>query len=239
MTRPAGVAGYYDDFWTAGQERRYEPDDGLRRLIAGAAGPGVRCVDVGCGTGNSYAVELHRSGVAYTGFDVSREAVAAVRRAGMDAEVIADASQLPVPDLSVDLVLCIEVLEHLFAPADAAREILRVLRPGGRLIASTPNVAYWRMRVNLLAGLWNPLGDELSLEQPWRDPHVRFFTPDTLARMLRSAGFSDVTTTAGNGRFLDHLTSRPTAFGQSALYRRLQDRLPSLLGLTIHAGATR
>jgi hypothetical protein len=114
-----------------------------------------------------------------------------------------------------------------------------VLRPGGRLVTSAPNVAYWRLRASLALGVWNPLGDEQSVERPWRDPHIRFFTPATLASMLRSAGFSKVDTSGHGGRLLDHLTSRPTAHGQSAAYRLAERRFPSLFALTVHAVAVR
>lgn len=242
MTRPteaSALAGYYDEFWSPEAERRYVPDPDLWRLIVDGAEPGTRYLDVGCGTGNSYAGELVRAGGSYAGVDVSGQAVEAARTAGLDARVIDDAAELPFEDASFDVVLCIEVLEHLFAPQQTVREIHRVLRPGGRLIASAPNVAYWRLRANLLFGLWNPVGDELSIEQPWRDPHIRFFTPRTLQRMLEQAGYSGVNVSASNGRLLDHLTSRPTSFGRSAAYALLERRLPSLLGMTIHAVAVR
>src|SRR5207248_9287214 len=135
--------------------------------------------------------------------------------------------------------ICFEVLAHLFAPHRAAAEIRRVLRPGGSLIASAPNAAYWRLRLNLLLGMWNPLGDALAIEQPWRDPHIRFFTTDALRRMLEHVGFARVEIGAHGGRFLDHLTSRATDFGVSSGYRRAERRFPSLLGMTIHAVATK
>jgi methionine biosynthesis protein MetW len=234
----SAVASYYDEFW-ADEQRRFEPEPELWSMIVSGVTAQTRCLDVGCGTGSSYARELGRRGATYLGVDVSETAVEAARAHGVDAEVIADAAQLPFPDQSFDLVLCVEVFEHLFAPDAAAREIQRVLKPGGRLVASTPNVAYWRLRANLVFGLWNPLGDEMSIEQPWRDPHIRFFTPATLGRMLTTAGFSTVTTGAHNGRFLDHLTSRPSRFGRSRTYAALERRFPALLGLTVHAEAVR
>ena len=235
----SGVAGYYDAYWGAADEPFYEPDPALAERILADVGPQTDCLDVGCGAARSYAPELARRGGSYVGVDVSATAVEAARAAGLDARVIDDAADLPFPDDAFDLVTCIEALEHLFEPERAAAEIRRVLRPGGRLVASAPNVAYWRLRASLAAGVWNPLGDERSVEAPWRDPHIRFFTPRTLERMLRTAGFSAVEAGGHGGRFRDHLTTRPTAHGQSALYRLAERRAPGLFGLTIHAVAVK
>jgi methionine biosynthesis protein MetW len=198
-----------------------------------------RCLDVGCGAGQTYAQLVYRSAASYTGVDVSSTAVDLARSNGLRAELIDDAASLPFADDSFDVVICIEVLEHLFLPQQAVSEILRVLRPGGRLIASAPNVGYWRLRANLVFGLWNPLGDALAIEQPWRDPHIRFFTPATMRRMLEHVGFSNVGVGAHGGCLLDHLSSRPTNFGVSRSYRKAETRFPSLLGMTIHAVATK
>ena len=236
---PTTPAAYYDSYWAAEPGKRYDPAPELGALIFDGVTPATRCLDVGCGTANSYAPELARRSAAYVGVDVSAHAVAAARAAGLDAQVIEDAAELPFEDASFDHVTCIEVLEHLFAPHAAAAEIRRVLKPGGRLVVSVPNAAYWRLRANLLLGVWNPVGDEQSLAKPWRDPHLRFFTLATLERMLRQAGFAEVRAGAHGGRGLDHLTSRPTAFGQGRLYGAAERVRPSLLGLNLHAVAVR
>jgi SAM-dependent methyltransferase len=233
------VRGYYDDYWSAPAVPRYELGDVLSGLLERHVHTSTRCLDVGCGVGQTYGQWVNQRAGAYTGVDVSAKAVELARDAGLDAEVIEDAAELPFEDESFDVAICIEVFEHLFAPDKAAAEILRVLRPGGTLIASVPNAAYWRLRANLVFGLWNPLGDELSIEQPWRDPHIRFFTPQTMDRMLRHSGFSKVDASAHGGCFLDHLTSRPTSFGVSPIYKRAEARFPALLGATIHAVATK
>ena len=235
----SGVAGYYDNYWAAEDEPFYPTDPALLRRLLGGVGPRTDVLDVGCGAARSYAPELAARAGSYVGVDVSATAVEIARSGGLDARVIGDAGELPFPDESFDHVVCVEVFEHLFAPQRAAAEIRRVLRPGGRLVASAPNIAYWRLRASLLLGVWNPLGDELSVAQPWRDPHVRFFTPRTMERMLREAGFGEVEVGAHGGRGLDHLTRRPTAFGQGRLYAAAERRLPSLLGLTIHAVAVK
>ena len=233
------TTAYYDRYWSAHPTPRYEPSQELSALLEGNAGPGARVLDVGCGAGNSYARPMAERVASYTGVDASAAAVELARSAGLDATVVEDAASLPFSDDEFDLAICIEVFEHLFEPHRAAAEIWRVLRPGGKLVASTPNSMYWRQRLDLLAGRWNPLGDELSGDQPWRDPHIRFFGPDTLSRMLRSAGFGEVGVGAHGGRLLDHLTRRPTDFGQSRLYRAAERRFPALLGATLHALAVK
>lgn len=57
---------------------------------------------------------------------------------GSRPELFADAAKIPIRDKSVDVVLLLEVLEHLRYPSDALKEIHRVLRPGGKLIMSVP-----------------------------------------------------------------------------------------------------
>lgn len=236
---PVTTADYYDRYWSADQTPHYEPGHELAALLARNADRGARVLDVGCGAGNSYARPVAERVASYQGVDASATAVELARSAGLDATVIDDAASLPFPDDDFDLAICIEVFEHLFEPHCAAAEIRRVLRPGGRLVASTPNSLYWRLRLDLLLGRWNPLGDELGGDQPWRDPHIRFFGPETLARMLRSAGFGQVEVGAHGGRLLDHLTGRPTDFGQSHLYRAVERRFPALLGATLHAVAVK
>jgi SAM-dependent methyltransferase len=233
------VREYYDTYWSAPEQPRYELSGVLTDLLERNIDARTRCLDVGCGAGQTYAQWVNQRAGEYAGVDVSASAVEIARDSGLGAEVIEDAGALPFEDESFDVAICIEVLEHLFSPDKATAEICRVLRPGGILIASTPNAAYWRLRANLVFGLWNPLGDALSIEQPWRDPHIRFFTPHTMSRMLSSSGFSQVDAKAHGGCFFDHLTSRPTNFGVSPIYRRAEQRFPSLLGMTIHAVAAR
>ena len=136
-------------------------------------------------------VWLTRNGRKYTGVDVSEEGVSLAQSIGLDARAIEDAASLPFDSATFDVVLCIEVLEHLFTPHLAAKECARVLRPGGILLATTPNVAYWRRRLDMvLFGRWHPDGDHLSVEQPWRDPHIRFFNPGALRQMCTTPASS-------------------------------------------------
>ena len=144
-------------------------------LSAIAPSPGEVAVDVGCGTG----AEVRRLAglVRPDGRAVGVEphpglrGVATERSAGLGAEFVdGDAAALPFDDGSVDVLRCERVFQHLPDPAGSAREIARVLRPGGRAVVidsdwasvvSRPgdpdvlrryNEAMWRRMPNPFAG---------------------------------------------------------------------------------------
>jgi SAM-dependent methyltransferase len=231
---------YYETYWsTEGFCPRGALPPDMRWLLPRAVKPADACLDVGCGDGLTAGPWLQSNGGSYVGADVSRNAVEMARSHGLDAVQIQDAAELPFDDDSFDVALCIEVFEHLFRPDLASREIVRVLRPGGRLIATVPNVSHWKQRVDLaLRGRWNPAGDRLSVAQPWRDPHVRFFTPRTLRSMLLAAGFGQVevggrrTSVAMNIGVLSRFT-RPDSEHSLAAARRFP-----WLGAGVYALAT-
>lgn len=190
------VHSYYERYWT---EAGYNPERDLalpsvRRLFEKHVDEAHVCLDVGCGDGGTAGLHLAKHARGYVGVDVSSEAVEKAKARGLDAHQVEDASRLPFSDSSFDVAVCIEVLEHLFDPRAAAVEILRVLRPGGKLIATVPNAAHWRDRLDMLVGQWKPRGDALGTAEPWRSPHIRFFSRRALERMLLQAGFSEVAT---------------------------------------------
>jgi SAM-dependent methyltransferase len=186
------------------------------------------------------ALRLVERGADYTGVDVSQTAVEQARAAGLNAQVIEDAGALPFANDTFAGAVAVEVLEHLFEPQVAAREILRVLEPGGVLFITLPNVAYWRRRLELLIlGRFDPIGDDLSMEQPWRDPHIRFFTPKTLRRMLELVGFVDVSVGGHSGAFLADLPKVGARLEgrKSRAYARAERAAPSLMGKRLNAVA--
>jgi SAM-dependent methyltransferase len=91
--------------------------------------------------------------------------VALDRRPRPEIDVIGDAHELPFGDATVDAVVCTEVFEHLLDPPTAARELIRVLKPGGRLVLTTRfcfplhdrPADFWRFTSYTLARLFAPL----------------------------------------------------------------------------------
>jgi SAM-dependent methyltransferase len=100
--------------------------------------PTTKLLDVGCGTG--WLAE-HFSD--YTGIDGSPDAVAAAQAKGR-AIIQGDVDQpLPFEDASFDGVVLKDLLEHVADPVAVVREVHRVLRPGGKVFASSPDAQRW------------------------------------------------------------------------------------------------
>jgi SAM-dependent methyltransferase len=95
-------------------------------------------LDVGCGI-----AWLADHFPRYTGVDASPEAVAAARERGRNVRLADVDASLPFDDSSFDGVILKDVLEHVIDPVVVVREVLRVLRPGGRAFASSPDAQRW------------------------------------------------------------------------------------------------
>jgi SAM-dependent methyltransferase len=157
-------------------------------------------LDVGCGDGSALAVAArHNPGHRFAGIDWSADALRRARELGL---VVlrggVDAPGLPVADGAADVVIMSELIEHLVDPDGAVAEIRRVLRPGGSLLLSTPNLAAWYNR-GLLAFGYQPVFSEVSLRGIYGRPgqvvagHLRLFTRRALAEFLAASGFRCVT----------------------------------------------
>lgn len=180
------------------------PDRSRRqaRILARALGPAPQTVlDVGCGDGSAAAVAAPVLGPhRIVGVDWSQDAL---RRAGRHLTAVRGelaGPGLPFADGVADAVLFSEVIEHLVDPDAALEELRRVLRPGGHLLLSTPNLAAWYNRGLLLAGV-QPVFSEVSLRgihgRPGRQVvgHLRLYTARALRSMLPAAGFEVVSVT--------------------------------------------
>ena len=184
---------------------------------------GLAALDIGCG-GGLVAEPMARMGAEMTAIDADSEAIAAARTHATErgvsidyrtcaAETLADAGK------RFDLVLALEIVEHVADPKLFLETLGRLTAPGGLLILSTLN----RTLKSLVLGVG---AAEYLLR--WVDPGThnwrKFVKPSELARALRSTGF-EVTDLTGmafdplNGEF--RLTSRSLSVNYFATARKL------------------
>lgn len=235
------VSKYYSSYWET-QLTSSPPVATAQELALFdrllAAGSPRKMLDVGCGDGTKLGTWSQAHKIDYTGVDVSDTGVAQSRALGLKAEVIEDASKLPFEDAAFDLVTCTEVLEHLFLPLVALEELKRVTAPGGRIFVTVPNSLMLRIRLDaLLLGRFNGRGDSLSLAEPWRDPHIRFFTLGSLRKMFRHAGLEVIESGGILGSLIQSTPGMHKLFGKTVYtpVDRLLDRVhPSLFASRLY-----
>ncbi len=154
----------------------------------------ARVLEVGCGDG-AFTRDLARFSRQVTALDLSAAQIQQNARAYPDIQFQQHdlADPLPFPPDHFAVIWCSEVLEHLFDPAFAVREMHRVLAPGGRLLVTVP---YHGLGKNLLIALL-----KWDAHFAPNNPHLRFFTKNTLRAVVAGAGFARIVLqTCGMGK---------------------------------------
>lgn len=182
-----------------------------RRLEAVVPAAGRRILEIGCGDGNFLAY-LRMHGWAVRGSDYDGETAALVRRRhGIDAHA-GDAADAPPPGAPFPVVAAYHVLEHVYRPAAWLAAVRGLLAADGILHLQVPNHG------SLSRRLTGPAWASLMFPQ-----HVYFYTPRTLAELLRRAGFVPLATTTWDPW---HGPGTVAASGVNAARRAATHRLP-------------
>lgn len=181
---------YYRDFNAQrySQSWRITPAEQVRvDIILKLAGKNVKILDVGCYDG-SIAEFLKRNGNKVFGIDSSLEAMKLTKAKGIDC-IKGDINEeiTFIRDNSFDIVLAAEVIEHVLNPGDFIEQAKRILKKGGTLILTTPNLASLGRRLYLLFGR-NPL-IEIGIDDG-EAGHIRYFVKDTLCGLLKKYDFA-------------------------------------------------
>lgn len=154
----------------------------------------------------------------------------------VECRKISTDGRLPYDDSSIDVACSLEVVEHVEDQFAFARELFRVLKPGGIAFLSTPNVlnvnSRWRNLHSGFAVLFDPL--LLSSTDPRHTSgHINPVSYYYLAYQLSRAGFStlsvDYDRFKTSARFLLLLCGLPILIGNSLLRRRLNSRKPDVV----------
>ncbi len=142
-------------------------------------------LDVGCGVGAFGAACKDRLGCEARGIEFVPE-IGALAQERLDKVFIGDAMEIlpTLPPSSFDLVSFTDVLEHLVEPAEALRRTLPLLTPGGRILASIPNIRHWDALLNIVRDKDFPYQDFGIFDRT----HLRFFTKKSLPRLFEDAG---------------------------------------------------
>ena len=201
--------------WRQGQERRLG-------MILDAAGVRINgeVLENGCGIG-MYIDRLASQARKITGleYDLQRaqEAHNTVAAKHSNAQILCAAGEwLPFPRQTFDLILSHEVLEHVVDDHRAVGEMVRVLKPGGRMVIFVPNRGYpfethgifWRGEyrfgnIPLINYLPRRLRDQLA-------PHVRIYGKNDLAQLFKDLPVRIITRTIIFGAYDNIIARWPT-----------------------------
>lgn len=145
-----------------------------------------RVLEVGCGAGHTLEHLKQRRRAAWTcGIELVDD-VAHDAETRVDQVLVGDVErlELPIAPRSLDLILLLDVLEHLVDPWTTMARLAGLLRPGGHVIASIPNVRHHSVVLPLIVrGRWSyaPSG---VLDRT----HLRFFTRQSAIALVETTG---------------------------------------------------
>jgi len=139
----------------------------------------MKLLDVGCGEG-FFLFNASKAGYITRGVELSQDAAKyAKREFGLDVEV-GLFEEMQFPENHFDVVTLWVVLEHVPYPLATLKETCRILKPGGMLAVSTPNIG--GMLAKILRRRWWEI----------RRVHINQFTTGTLMDIVQNAGFKNV-----------------------------------------------
>jgi ubiquinone/menaquinone biosynthesis C-methylase UbiE len=225
------MAGWrtYDDVAET-YERVHAPRfaEPARELVSAAGiGPGDLVLDVGTGTGVA-AEAAAGAGADVVGIDPSVPMLAVGARARPSVRMVAaEAIDLPFRDGAFDAALASFVIGHFTEYRTALFDVVRVLRPGGRL-----GVSAWADAADDLQRTWQELAEAVAPREvlasairdayPWRD---RFTSPERVEEALRDAGLGALRTERRRYRFVYGLDEYVDGMAAFTLGRFLRDML--------------
>ncbi len=156
-------------------------------------------IDVGCASGHQVFSAASRVARA-VGVDVAENFIQTAKEFAVEHYVSnveflqTDGDAIPFPDQTFTKAICSEVIEHLIDPLPLLTEIKRVMKPGGVVVFTVPNLnsrgTLWqRMRYGFKEPPFTPMTEfSMNALTSHGDAHVRQFTLKTFADVIRSAG---------------------------------------------------
>jgi 2-polyprenyl-3-methyl-5-hydroxy-6-metoxy-1,4-benzoquinol methylase len=151
----------------------------------------ARILDAGCGQGQ-FSYRMAQLGHDVTGVEIDPDSLKLARdllaRSDHKWEIIAGSLEaIELPTASFDTAVCIEVVEHLYRPIAALKNIANALKTGGRLILSTPYHGWLKNVAIAASGHWDQ--HHCTMQE---GGHIKFWSNDTLGQTLAMAGLHPV-----------------------------------------------
>jgi 2-polyprenyl-3-methyl-5-hydroxy-6-metoxy-1,4-benzoquinol methylase len=153
--------------------------------------PGAVVYDLGCGNGSFLSLfqgrgwRLYGSDFSPTGIEIAKETFPGIVFCLADAE---SPDGCLLEDVgAAEVVISTEVIEHLYDPRSFIRTCYKLLRPGGRLILTTPFNGYFK---NLLLAITGKLDEHFTVL--WDHGHIKFWSKRTIQVPLTEAGFVEI-----------------------------------------------
>jgi 2-polyprenyl-3-methyl-5-hydroxy-6-metoxy-1,4-benzoquinol methylase len=151
--------------------------------------PDGSVLDIGCGNGAMLA-EMRKLGPwRFFGVEGSESGVEMARKQGFDTR-LADSSRDLLTVFATerfDLIVCVEVIEHVYNPRGLLRQAHALLRPNGRLLLTTPYHGYLKNLLIAASGKCDSHYGPL-----WDGGHIKFWSRKTLSTALDETGFTNV-----------------------------------------------
>jgi len=149
----------------------------------------LRVLDIGCGNG-SLSHALAQQGYDVVGVEESEQGVSIAQSNFSNCHFIKSSIyDLPYAELenSFDIVISVEVIEHLLYPKELVKAAKKCLKPKGCLIITTPYHGYIK---NLVLALSGKMDNHFHVL--WDGGHIKFFSVKTLTALLKTEGFTDL-----------------------------------------------
>jgi 2-polyprenyl-3-methyl-5-hydroxy-6-metoxy-1,4-benzoquinol methylase len=152
-------------------------------------GQKLRVLDLGCGNG-SLSHAIAERGYEVVGIEESEQGVSIARNNFPNCHFIqASIYDLPYAELrdSFDVVVSVEVIEHLFYPKELVKAAKQCLKSNGQLIITTPYHGYYK---NLVLAASGKMDKHFTCL--WDGGHIKFFSVKTLTSLLKSEDYIDI-----------------------------------------------
>lgn len=159
------------------------------RLLTDVLAPGARILDVAAAQGN-FSLALAEMGYKVTWNDLREDLADYVRLKHEQGEIDfapGDVFQLKFPSL-FDAVLITEIIEHVAHPDEFLAKIAQFVKPGGYIIMTTPNGAYFRNTLPRFSECADPSVYETVQFKPNSDGHIFLLHPDEVQALAAHAG---------------------------------------------------